>query len=74
MDMLIVLGTSAAYFSLLFVTLFLFLFTVQKLVSQGYDKTPAIAIACVLLGCLLASCAKRQTSQAIRKLIGRAMK
>jgi hypothetical protein len=50
MDMLIVLGTSAAYFSLFFVTRFLFLFTVQKLVSQGYDKTPAIAIACILLG------------------------
>jgi Cu+-exporting ATPase len=70
MDTLIVLGTSAAYFYSLFTTVFPRFFINQGLEPQVYYETSAVVITLILLGKLFENRAKRQTSDAIRKLIG----
>ncbi|MBD2503751.1 heavy metal translocating P-type ATPase [Anabaena azotica] len=70
MDTLIALGTSAAYFYSLFVTLFPDFLISQGLSPEVYYETAAIVITLILLGRLFESRAKGQTSDAIRKLIG----
>lgn len=70
MDTLIALGTSAAYFYSLFVTIFPEFLIAQGLTPSVYYETAAVVIALILLGRLFENRAKRQTSQAIRKLIG----
>jgi P-type Cu+ transporter len=62
MDVLVVLGTSAAYF-----------FSVANLNVPGahlYFETSAILITLILLGKLLEAVAKGKTSEAIKKLMG----
>ncbi len=70
MDTLIALGTSAAYFYSIFVTIFPGFFTAQNLTAETYYDTAAIVITLILLGRLLENRAKGQTSEAIRQLIG----
>ncbi|MBD2214737.1 copper-translocating P-type ATPase [Nostoc linckia FACHB-104] len=70
MDTLIALGTSAAYFYSLFVTLVPGFFIAQGLSPDVYYETAAIVITLILLGRLFENRAKGQTSDAIRKLIG----
>ncbi|MGH2414935.1 MAG: heavy metal translocating P-type ATPase, partial [Microcystaceae cyanobacterium] len=70
MDTLIALGTSAAYFSSLFATLFPQFFINQGLMPELYYETAAIVITLILLGRLFENRARGQTSDAIRKLIG----
>ena len=70
MDTLIALGTSAAYFYSLFVTLFPGLLRDQGLMPHVYYETAAIVITLILLGRLFENRARGQTSEAIRKLIG----
>jgi Cu+-exporting ATPase len=70
MDTLIVLGTSAAFFYSLFVTLFPDFFTNQGLKAEVYYETAAVVITLILLGKLFEHRAKGQTGEAIRKLIG----
>ncbi len=70
MDTLIALGTSAAYFYSLFVTVFPGLFVAQGLIPHVYYETAAIVITLILLGRLLEHRARGQTNDAIRKLIG----
>lgn len=62
MDVLIALGTTAAYVYSTVITFF----------SQGpvYFETSALVITLILLGKLLEAVAKGRTSEAIRKLIG----
>ena len=50
MDTLIVLGTSAAYFYSLFVTVFVGFFEAQRLAAETYYETAAIVITLILLG------------------------
>ena len=70
MDTLIALGTSAAYFYSIFVTIFPGFFTAQHLTAETYYESAAIVITLILLGRLLENRAKGQTSEAIRQLIG----
>ncbi len=70
MDTLIVLGTSAAYFYSLFVTIFPHFFVNQGLMPEVYYETAAVVITLISLGQLLESRARGQTSEAIRQLIG----
>jgi len=70
MDTLIALGTSAAYFYSIFVTIFPEFFTVQRLAAETYYETAAIVITLILLGRLFENRARGQTSEAIRQLIG----
>jgi len=70
MDTLIALGTSAAYFYSIFVTIFPGFFTAQNLTAETYYDTAAIVITLILLGRLFENRAKGQTSEAIRQLIG----
>ena len=70
MDTLIALGTSAAYFYSLFVTLFPNFLISQGLMPEVYYETAVVVITLILLGRLFEHRAKGQTSQAIRKLIG----
>jgi Cu+-exporting ATPase len=70
MDTLIALGTSAAYFYSIFVTIFPGFFTAQNLTAETYYDTGAIVITLILLGRLFENRAKGQTSEAIRQLIG----
>ncbi|MEO8890315.1 MAG: heavy metal translocating P-type ATPase, partial [Coleofasciculaceae cyanobacterium] len=70
MDTLIALGTSAAYFYSLFVTLFPGFLTSQGLEPSVYYETAAVVISLILLGRLFENRAKGQTSEAIRKLMG----
>lgn len=70
MDTLVAIGTSAAYLYSLVATLFPSLFTSQGLAADVYYETAAVIITLILLGRLLEIRAKRQTSAAIRKLIG----
>jgi Cu+-exporting ATPase len=70
MNTLIALGTSAAYFYSIFVTVFPGFFRAQGLEPAVYYETAAIVITLILLGRLFESRAKGQTSEAIRKLIG----
>ncbi len=70
MDTLIALGTSAAYFYSLFVTLFPQFLIAQGLTPNVYYETAAVVITLILLGRLFENRAKGQTSEAIRKLMG----
>jgi P-type Cu+ transporter len=70
MDTLIALGTSAAYFYSLFVTIFPQVLIAQGLNPSVYYETAAVVITLILLGRLFESRARGQTSEAIRKLIG----
>ncbi len=70
MDTLIALGTSAAYFYSLFVTIFPSFLTAQGLTPEVYYETAAVVITLISLGKLFENRAKGQTSAAIRKLMG----
>lgn len=70
MDTLIALGTSAAFFYSVVVTLFPGFFIRQGLTPAVYYEAAAVVITLILLGRLLEQRAKGQTSEAIRKLIG----
>ncbi len=70
MDTLIALGTSAAYFYSIFVTIFPGFFTASHLSAETYYDSAAIVITLILLGRLFENRAKGQTSEAIRQLIG----
>ncbi|MFA6772002.1 MAG: heavy metal translocating P-type ATPase, partial [Dehalococcoidales bacterium] len=69
MNTLIVIGTSAAYFYSMTIILFPNLFSTSELSTGVYFDTSAMIIALVLLGKYLEARAKKQASQAIRKLI-----
>ncbi|MGK7889181.1 MAG: heavy metal translocating P-type ATPase [Leptolyngbyaceae cyanobacterium] len=69
MDTLVALGTGAAFVYSLFPTLFPQWFQQQGL-PHVYYEVAVVVIALVLLGRSLEHRAKRQTSEAIRKLIG----
>ena len=62
MDVLIALGTSAAYFYSVATTFFI--------PGHVYYETGAVIISLIILGKLLESAAKGRTSEAIRKLMG----
>lgn len=70
MDTLIALGTSAAYFYSLFVTINPSFLTAQGLMPSVYYEVAAIVITLILLGRLFENRARGQTSEAIRKLMG----
>ncbi|AFZ01555.1 heavy metal translocating P-type ATPase [Calothrix sp. PCC 6303] len=70
MDTLVVLGTSMAFIYSLFPTFFPNLFISQSLRPEVYYEASAAIITLILLGRLLESRAKKQTGEAIRKLIG----
>ncbi len=70
MDTLVVLGTSAAYFYSLFVTVFPELFTSHGLMADVYYEAATVVITLILLGRLLEHHAKSQTYESIRKLMG----
>ncbi len=70
MDTLIALGTSAAYFYSLFVTIFPHVLIAQGLEASVYYETAAVVITLILLGRLFENRARGQTSEAIRKLMG----
>jgi len=70
MDTLIALGTSAAYFYSLFVTINPGFLTAQGLTPSVYYEVAAIVITLILLGRLFENRARGQTSEAIRKLMG----
>ena len=65
MDTLIAIGTSAAYFYSLFVTLF------PSILGEGtYFETSAVLITFIILGKWLEAITKGKASEAIKKLIG----
>lgn len=66
MDVLITLGTSAAYFYSLYLTLV----SHGRLGLPTYFETSAILITLILLGKLLEARAVGRTSQAVKKLLG----
>lgn len=70
MDTLIALGTLAAYFYSLFVTIDPGFLTAQGLMPSVYYEVSAIVTTLILLGRLFENRARGQTSEAIRKLIG----
>ena len=70
MDTLVVLGTSTAFIYSLFPTFFPDLFISQGLRPDVYYEASSVIIALILLGKLLESRAKKQTGDAIRKLVG----
>ncbi len=70
MDTLIALGTLAAYFYSLFVTIDPGFLTAQGIMPGVYYEVSAIVVTLILLGRLFENRAKGQTSEAIRKLIG----
>jgi Cu+-exporting ATPase len=70
MDTLVVLGTSAAYFYSVVVTLLPQWLTSQGLAANVYFEAAAVVITLILLGRFLESRARKETSQAIRKLMG----
>jgi Cu+-exporting ATPase len=70
MDTLIALGTLAAYFYSLFVTIDPGFLTAQGIMPGVYYEVSAIVVTLILLGKLFENRAKGQTSEAIRKLIG----
>jgi P-type Cu+ transporter len=70
MDTLIALGTSAAYFYSLFVTIFPGFLAAQGLTPEVYYETATVVITLILLGQLFENRAKGQTSAAIRQLMG----
>lgn len=70
MDTLIALGTSVAYFYSLFITIFPSFLLRQGLTPQVYYEAAVVVITLILLGRLLENRAKKQTSEAIHKLMG----
>ncbi|MBW4510326.1 MAG: heavy metal translocating P-type ATPase [Scytonematopsis contorta HA4267-MV1] len=70
MDTLVALGTSTAFIYSLFPTFFPSFFISQGLRPDVYYEASSVIIALILLGKLLESRAKKQTGEAIRKLIG----
>jgi P-type Cu+ transporter len=70
MDTLVVLGTSTAFIYSLFPTFFPGLFISQGFRPDVYYEASSVIIALILLGKLLESRAKKQTGDAIRKLVG----
>ncbi len=70
MDTLVALGTSAAYFYSLFITLFPGFLMAQGLTLHVYYEASAVVITLILLGRLFENRANGQTSEAIRKLMG----
>jgi Cu+-exporting ATPase len=70
MDTLIALGTGAAYFYSLFVTLFPGFFIAQGLEPHVYYEVAAMVVTLILLGRFLEHRARGQTSEAMRKLMG----
>ena len=69
MDVLVALGTSAAYFYSLFLTL-QWAVSASRHYPDMYYETSAILITLILLGRLLETMAKGRASIAIKKLIG----
>ncbi len=70
MNTLVAMGTGAAFLYSLVVTIWPGLLTSQGLEPDVYYEVAAVVITLVLLGRLLESRARGQTSEAIRKLIG----
>lgn len=70
MDTLVAIGTGAAYFYSLFVTVLPGFFTAAGLMPDVYYEAAAVITTLILLGRLFENRAKGQTSEAIRKLIG----
>ncbi|MDP3941341.1 MAG: heavy metal translocating P-type ATPase [bacterium] len=70
MDVLVALGTSAAYIFSTAVTFFPHLFTRLSISPEPYFDVAAIVITLILLGRLLEARAKAGTSTAIKKLLG----
>lgn len=68
MDVLVALGTSAAYFYSLYLTL-ISIGNEHHMVDMYYE-TSAVLITLILLGKLFESLAKGRTSEAIKKLMG----
>lgn len=69
MDTLIAIGTSAAYFYSVFVTLFPQIISKTGESPSVYFDTAAVIITLILLGRYLEAKAKAQTSSAIKKLL-----
>jgi Cu+-exporting ATPase len=69
MDVLVVMGSSTAYFYSIFVTIALTLGS-DALGAHVYYETAAVIITLIKLGKLLEARAKGQTSAAIKKLMG----
>ena len=69
MNTLVSLGTGAAYFYSLAVTLFPNFFANQGLKGEVYYESAAVIITLILLGRLFEHRAKKQTSSAIKKLL-----
>jgi P-type Cu+ transporter len=70
MDTLVVLGTSTAFIYSLLTTLFPNMFTSGGLRADVYYEASSVIITLILLGKLLESRARKQTGEAIRKLVG----
>jgi len=70
MNVLIAVGTSAAYFYSVVATFLPQLVTVGGMMPDTYFDTSTMIIALILLGRLLEARAKGQTSEAIRRLTG----
>jgi Cu+-exporting ATPase len=70
MNTLIAVGTSAAYIYSVIITFFPELFRAHGLDLGVYYDTSAMIITLILLGKLLEAVAKRQTSMAIKRLMG----
>ena len=70
MNTLIAIGTGAAFIYSVVVTFFPSLFNAEGLVADVYFDTAGVIIVLILLGRLLETRAKGQTSEAIKKLIG----
>ncbi len=70
MNTLVALGTGAAYLYSLFTTLLPEVFQRQGLSPQLYYEPAAVIISLILLGRWLERRARRQTSEAIRQLMG----
>lgn len=70
MDTLVAISTGIAFLFSLFNTLWPYYWTTRGLESHVYYEAAAVIIALILLGRLLESRAKANTSSAIRKLMG----
>lgn len=70
MDVLVALGTSAAYLYSIAVTVLPQFFEQHGIMPEPYFDTSAVIIALILLGRYLEARAKARTSDAINKLVG----
>jgi P-type Cu+ transporter len=70
MDTLVAIGTGTAYLYSLFPTFNPQWFIIQGITPDVYFEASSVIITLILLGRLLETRAKRQTSEAIRKLMG----